>query len=492
MTFLFTRAIGCNIRDFHVFEEDTVSTRHSYRTFLLVSALVIVSLILAACAPTAQPTQAPAQPAATEAPAQPAATEAPAQPTAAPSGEKTKIVFWSHDFPPREKLDRKFMDQFMADNPNVEIEYVLGPGDDVQYITKLMTAFAGGEAPDCFNLLTFSTGPLLEQGLVAPVDPTVYGFSSQEELEKTYVIGTLEGFKKDNVLYAMPSEVSIYSLFQNKQMYADAGLDVEQDYPKTWEDLIPLAQKMNKEENGQLVKRAFDFTYGMPEDATSPVLSVAGMAYQLGGKLLSDDGTESLVNTEPWVKSFQFIQDWVYKEKAGNPALTVAFVDFYQGNTAGTLSGSWYSSYVKEQNPAVAEQIVVKPFPQWKEATNKNGALMYAYGLFTNAGSSPEKQAACQLLIKELSSHPEDYLRDAGLLQSRADLPETETFKQDPTLPVFLSDMEGTPYFPAHPKAFEMLDVLTRALQRVVTEQQDPQESLDAAKAEIDALLQQQ
>jgi ABC-type glycerol-3-phosphate transport system substrate-binding protein len=35
-----------------------------------------------------------------------------------------------------------------------------------------------------------------------------------------------------------------------------------------------------------------------------------------------------------------------------------------------------------------------------------------------------------------------------------------------------------------------MLDVLTRALQRVVTENQDPQESLNAAKSEMDALLQ--
>jgi len=452
---------------------------HIRSTILIfISTLAVFSLLLAACAPQAT------QPAATEV-TQPEATEAPA-----PSAEKTKIVFWSHDFPPREKLDRQFMDKFMADNPTIEVEYVLGPGDDVQYITKLMTAFAGNEAPDCFNLLTFSSGPLLSQGLVAPVDPSIYGFTSLEELEKTYIIGTLEGFKHDGKLYAIPSEVSIYSLFANKQLFADAGLDVEVDYPKTWEDMVPLGQKMNKEENGQLVQRGFDFTYGMADDLTSPVLSFAGMAYQLGGVILNEDGTESLVNTEPWVKTFQFIQDWVYKEKLGNPALTVSLVGYYEGTVAQVLSGSWYSSYVKEQNPAVFDQIVVKPFPQFKDAVQKSGALMYAYGLFTNASSSPEEQKACQMLIKEMSDHPEDYLRDAGLLQSRVDLQDTQTFKTDPNLPVFLKDMEGSPYFPAHPKAFEMLDVLTRALQRAVTEQQDPQESLDAAKAEIDALLQ--
>jgi multiple sugar transport system substrate-binding protein len=450
-----------------------------------LSVVVILALLLAACQKaTTQPLAPETKPPEEVKPTEPPPTQPPA--------EKTKIVFWSHDFPPRQKLDQQFMDKFMAENPNVEIEYVLGPGDDVQYITKLMTAFAGNEAPDCFNLLTFSSGPLLTQGLVAPVDPTVYGFKTQEELEKTYVIGTLEGFKHDGKLYAIPSEVSLYSMFVNKKMFADAGLDAEKDYPKYWEDLIPLAEKMNREENGQLVQRAFDFTYGMPDDATSPVLSLGGMAYQLGGTILNEDGTEAMVNTEPWVKTFQFVQDWVYKEKAGNPALTVAFIGFYEGSVGMTLSGSWYASYVKEQQSAVYDNMTVKPFPQWKDGKQKSGAFMYAYGLFTNVSASSEKQHICQMLIKELSSHPEDYLRDAGLLQSRVDLPETETFKSDPNLGVFLKDMESTPYFPAHPKAFEILDVLTRAFQRVVTEQQDPQESLNAAKAEIDTLLTQQ
>lgn len=445
----------------------------------LASLMLLIAILLAACQPAAQPTTEEAEPPAGAEETQPPAVE-----------EKVKIVFWSHDFPPREALDRQYMDKFMDDNPNVEVEYVLGPGDDIQYITKLMTAFAGNEAPDCFNLLTFSSGPLLMQELVAPVDPKVYGYNTQEELEEEYIIGTLEGFKRNDVLYAIPSEVSIYSMFTNAQMFKDSGLDVDQDYPKTWEDLLPLAEKMNKVENGQLVQRAFDFTYGMADDLTSPVLSVAGMANQLGGELLSEDGKEALVNTEPWAKTFQFIQDWVYMEEAGNPALTVAFIGYYEGTVGMTLSGSWYSSYIKDQGASVYDHIVVKPFPQWKDAIRKSGAYMYAYGLFTNAKSSPEKQHACQMLIKELSSHPEEYLKDTGLLQSTKNLAETETFKQDPTLAVFLQDMEGTPYFPAHPKSFEMLDVLTRALQRVTTEKQDVQEALDQAKSEIDALIQ--
>lgn len=460
----------------------------SIRTVLRygILALILVSLV-AACAPSFAPTTAPEP---TKAIAQP--TAAGGEPTTAPAAEPVTIVFWSHDFPPREELDRKYITKFEEENPGVTVDYVIGPGDDAQYITKLMTAMAGGEGPDCFNMLGMAAGPLLGQGAVVPVDPTAYGYDSQEAFEQSYVEGTLDGFKYDGKIYAVPSEVSLYSLFANKDLFAEAGLDADTDYPETWEDLVPLAQQLNKTENGQLVQRGFDFTYGMADDATSPVLTLAGMAYQLGGTVLSEDGTEATVDTEPWVRSLQFMQDWVYKEKLGNPALTVSMIGFYEGSVAMTLSGSWYSSYVKEQNEDVFNAHTVKPLPRWKDAVNDTGAYMYAYGLFVNAASSPEKQALSQKLVKELSSHSEEYLTETGLLQPTVELAESDTIKQVPNMDVFLSDMEGTPYWPAHPKTFEMSDVLVRAVQRAVTENQPAAEALAQAKQEIDALLQEE
>ena len=444
----------------------------------IVSLLIVIGVVLSACQsqPAAPVAQAPTE-------------QGQSQPASSSEGEKVDITFWSHDFAPREKLDRQYMDKFMEDNPNVEIEYVLGPGDDSQYITKLITALAGGEGPDCFNLLTLGAGPILAQDMAAPMDPKLLGFDSLDAMKEAYVEGILDGFMKDGKLYAVPSEVSIYSLFLNKQMFQDVGLDPEADAPKTWSDMLTLAENINVEENGQLVKRAFDFTYGMPDDATSPIFTAAGMAHQLGGEVFNADQTEALVNTEPWVKSFQFIQDWVYKEKYGNPGLTVGFISFYEGNMAMFVSGSWYSSYVQEQNPAVYDVHTVVPLPRWENAVNDTGAYMYAYGLFTNSASSPEKQQACQKLIGELSSHPAEYLDKTGLLQPTKALQESEIFKNTPNLDVFMNDMVGTPYWPTHPKSFEILDSLTRALQRVVTEQEDVQQALDTAKSEIDAML---
>ena len=42
---------------------------------------------------------------------------------AAASGQKVKVVYWGHNFEPRVELDKKYIEQFMKDNPDIEVEY---------------------------------------------------------------------------------------------------------------------------------------------------------------------------------------------------------------------------------------------------------------------------------------------------------------------------------------------------------------------------------
>jgi ABC-type glycerol-3-phosphate transport system substrate-binding protein len=46
-------------------------------------------------------------------------------PGAAPAGsaaggdQKVKVVYWAYDFPPRAELDKKYIEEFMKENPNI-------------------------------------------------------------------------------------------------------------------------------------------------------------------------------------------------------------------------------------------------------------------------------------------------------------------------------------------------------------------------------------
>lgn len=53
----------------------------------------------------------------------PGAAPAASSGAAADSGQKVKVVYWAHNFEPRVELDKKYIDQFMKENPNIEVEY---------------------------------------------------------------------------------------------------------------------------------------------------------------------------------------------------------------------------------------------------------------------------------------------------------------------------------------------------------------------------------
>jgi ABC-type glycerol-3-phosphate transport system substrate-binding protein len=102
------------------------------------------------------------------------------------------IKFWSHDYPPREQIDREIIAQFEADHPEIKVEYTIGPGDDTLYVPQLLTALSSGEGPDLFNVLTFMVPDLIPSQAVVPVDAEATGFGSQEDILNSYVPGVLE------------------------------------------------------------------------------------------------------------------------------------------------------------------------------------------------------------------------------------------------------------------------------------------------------------
>lgn len=403
------------------------------------------------------------------------------------------IKFWAHDYEPRKAIDDEIITQFQSDNPNIKVEYTIGPGDDSQYVPQLLTALAGGEGPDLFNVLTFLVPDLIPSGAVTPVDWAGMGYASQDELVNSYLPGTLEGMLgEDGTLYAVPTELGNYALFINSDLFEAAGLDPVTDAPKTWEDLMVLAPKLTiKDESGNITQRAFDFSYPIPDEIVSGGITFNAMAYQLGGTLYNDDRTEATINTEPWLKTYTFIRD--YAKEFGGPALTPASIGFYEGNVAMVISGPWYSDLVRGNNEAVADAIITAPLPRWQDGVvNDTGSYLYSYGLFVNSQSAPEVQAAAWKLANALISQPERYFSEALLLQPRMTLVENEEVMDSSFASMFIRDMENSPSLPALKNFGELPPILDRALQRILDEGVDVQESLNIANDEFTALLQQE
>jgi len=403
--------------------------------------------------------------------------------------EPITIRFWSHNYPPREAIDQEIIAQFEAEHPNIKVEYVVGPGDDFLYIPQLLTALAGGEGPDLFNALAMLIPDMIPSGAVAPVNYEAMGFASQQELVDLYIPGRLVDFMdEEGILYALPTEVGNYSLFINGLIFEAAGLDPTEDYPRTWEDMLELAPLLTiRDESGNIIQRAFDFAYPLPDEFIGHWLSFGAMAYQLGGTFFNEDRTLATANTEPWVKTLTYVRDWA--AEWGGMSLTPSSIAFYEGNLGMVLSGAWYSSTVQEFNPDLFPHIYSAPFPRWENAVNDTGSYMYDYGLYVNSRSDPAVQEAAWMLANELTSHPERYMKEALLMQPRLALIENEEVMNNTFASMFIQDMVGNPFFPLIENGAEVTPIFNRALERVLLEGMDPQESLNLANEELQALL---
>ena len=393
------------------------------------------------------------------------------------SGANVTVVYWAHNFEPRVELDKKYIAQFMEENPGITVEYEVIPAD---FDAKLRTALASGQGPDLFAQWNGDIGTFYAEGAIAPVSAEALGLASQKELMDQYVApeNTLQGAIFEGELYGIPNEVSIYACYANKALFAEAGLDAETDFPTTWEQMKEVSEKLTKRDaDGKLIQQGFDFDWGA---SVWMYLQWGAMVRQLGGSDLQPDSEEALKAMEYWV-------NWAGEWGLGGPAYwTGQTEDFTASKVAIKCGmGSWAKPVVEE----AGIDYTVKPVPIWENAVNQNHFDIYAYFHMVNAGAAPEVQAAAWKLAYFLDSHPIDYMVNTGNLQPKVELIESQEFKDIPYMDIFLGQMEVSMYSPRSASFIEIADALARARDRSIVDGMAIPESLKIAQEEIDKIM---
>ena len=394
------------------------------------------------------------------------------------SGANVTVTYWAHNFEPRVELDKKYIAQFMEENPNITVEYEVIPSD---FDAKLRTALASGQGPDLFAQWNGDTGTFYAEGAIAPVSAESLGLASQQELMDQYVApeNTLQGAIFDGQLYGIPNEVSIYACYVNKTLFADAGLDPDADFPATWEQMKEVSEKLTKRDaDGKLVQQGFDFDWG---SSVWMYLQWGAMVRQLGGSDLQPDSEEAQKAMEYWA-------NWATEWGLGGPAYWTSQTDDFTASKVAIKCGmgSWAKPVVEE----AGIDYTVKPVPIWENAVNQNHFDTYAYFHMVNASSAPEVQAAAWQLAYFLDSYPIDYVVNTGLLQPKKELAESKEFQEIPYLDLFLQEMEVSMYSPRSANFIEIADALARARDRSIVDGMAIPESLKIAQEEIDKILQ--
>lgn len=390
-----------------------------------------------------------------------------------PDGEPVTISYFTFSAAPDhlEDLDQMIA-AFEAEHPEVTVEVETAPFDD--YFTRLQALIAGGEAPDVFELNYESfpgyaaRGALLDLGPLAEGDA---GFSADIFYPRAY-----DAFKYDEQQYALPATFSTVVLYYNKDLFDQAGVD----YPTadwTWDDAVTAAQEITDPDAG---------VWGL----FSPVQfwEFYKKAAQNGCQFFNEDMTASTIDAPECVEALETMVS--FEELGIMPTATdlagMSGDDLFSAGQLGMdVTGIWLFAAFTEA--PFEWDIVVEP-----------GMAQKATHFFANgvaASATTEHPEAAWQWMEFFTTSPE-------MAQIRVDsgweLPtlENEAYVSgyldqsppDNRAAVFESlNYAITP--PVIERQNEMQDGVNQLLEQVTLGQLTPEEALQQAREQIDALL---
>jgi len=400
--------------------------------------------------------------------------------------QKIEIVYWTHEDPNRTEIENRYIEEFEAANPGVTIKRVTNPSNKMAEI--VLTAFAANQGPDMFNLQIEDEYAYIVNNRLAPIDYKAAGYDSLEAVYQDYMPGTLDSVTFENNLYGLPMELTNWCIYLNKRVFRDAGLDPDKDYPKTWEEMVEVSEKIVIRDGEIITRRGFDFRYPYYLVAMVP------MAEQLGGKLISDDGKTAIVNDEAWLKFLTFMQQWGPNGKnLGSPTYTPARNLFNKDNNdiAMCQSGLYQQGRIRNDNPEFYESgdWAVIPYPLFEDAVKDVAGAYYGHYFVVNQQKPKENQEMTWKFISYMLNHPEEYLIKVGLIQPKVRLMESDEFKNMPYSDVFKKDMErGHIVYYAENSAI-IQQYIRDAVEAVMLTGGTPESALQVMKSKIQEVL---
>jgi ABC-type glycerol-3-phosphate transport system substrate-binding protein len=209
------------------------------------------------------------------------------------------------------------------------------------------------------------------------------------------------------------------------------------------------------------------------------------------GPFLTDDGKVN-VNNEGAARTLQYWADWGQKNQLGSPKLPVPGNTFYEETLAMWASGSWYAPGVKMRNEALFNDLTVKPFPRWKDKKYDHGTHVYGYAMMVSSQVAKEVQTEAWRAAWFFSGYPIEHLAAGGLFQPKKDFVESpafKTFKDVPSMDVFLDDMKKSTYVMKTPAFDPVTQVLKDEFPKVWTDGQPARQLLPDVQRELERVV---
>ncbi|XVH32494.1 ABC transporter substrate-binding protein [Haloferacaceae archaeon DSL9] len=254
------------------------------------------------------------------------------------------------------------VDDYNAENEDVEVEY---NAVQSEYEQTLRTRLGAGDAPDVFYVDASYFGSFASEDVL--LDLSELEDDADFDIDDIFD-PLLDAFRFDGTLYGIPKDFSTLSLYYNETMLDEAGVEV----PETWDEWRDALVALDE---------SLDIDAPMVEFPNGRMFW--SLLHQNGGDVLSEDGSELLLDSEECIEALEFMTGLRDDELLSTPD---EIGTDWHGETLATeraamaVIGPWALPYLRDNAPEVDENIGVShlPIPEGGERATAAYTVSYS------------------------------------------------------------------------------------------------------------------
>jgi multiple sugar transport system substrate-binding protein len=289
---------------------------------------------------------------------------------------------------------KKCLAEFEALHPSIKVQPTLIP--PASFETTINTQIAAGDVPDLLPVFTNMLAPLIDAGVLAPLDDCIAHSSYKDRL-----LPSISYARKDGKTYGIPLTMSPQSLIYNKKLLDAAGVGV----PTTLDEFYAAAKAV-KERTGQ-------WGYAFPNNVSSVLfIYIQSMQWVIGlGSDWSTPDRRITANTPTTIEAIRRIKRYLDEglSPRGLDANAVRTM-FAEGKVAFLFDGPWVMTQVQSSNPELMKSVGFAVMPTPTHAAVTGG------GFYTIPAASRHNADACAYL-EVINAEPAQLAWLEGLLQ---------------------------------------------------------------------------
>ncbi|WP_414458015.1 ABC transporter substrate-binding protein [Evansella clarkii] len=405
---------------------------------------------------------------------------------------RTIVTFWhAMGGGPGEAID-EMVEDYNNSQDEVQVEAVY-QGSYEELLNQLRAVGGTNEAPSIVQVYEVGTKFMSESGYIEPIQT----FIDEEDFDtSTFEENIFAYYEVDGQLNSMPFNTSNAIMFYNKDMFEEAGLDPE-DPPRTFSEVQEYAEQLTISSGSDTEVHGFSILiYGW---FFEQLLANQGALYLDNDNGRTGDGENVLINEEPGVRVFEWLQEMNEAGTLGNygrqwddirSAFAAERVAMYLDSTAATRG-----------NVTGADFEVGTAFLPVPDGMDPEGVIVGGGSLWmTNSIAEEEQQAAWDFM--KYTTEPEVQAKWAGATgyfpittDAYEEQELQDIYEEFPQFLTSVDQLQETNLTPATQGALmgvfpEARNIVENAIETLY-QGGDPQELLDEAAAEIENAIEQ-